>query len=842
LLLKVNGDTRSVDREPDRSLLHVLREELSLLAAKPGCGEGSCGACTVLLDGQLIRSCVRPISEIGDGQVTSLEGMRDDPICAAVREAFIEIAAFQCGFCTPGMIVAASALLRDNADPSDEDIVAALDGNVCRCGTYPRISRAVHRAVELIGADRSGPDGDASSASDASGVFVDSRFAAPARTPWDLVPAGERDYFDRLGDGLVVVLTPEEAERVNEESGGAWSTEGGAWLHINPDRGVTAFIGKVDIGQDNATALALLVAEELGVPFESVELVMGDTDFCPLDIGTFGSRSTEDAGGVLRAAAATAREWLEARGTELTNQRVMEFAKGDVKIRDRRDWRIAGRPARRKNGVGIVAGTARYGSDLSLTGMLHGRVLRGPAWHAELVSADLSIARSMAGVTAVRDDDFVAVAAPDPFVAQRALNAIQAEWREGSAPSESQLDEFLRTHPVEEEGWEGTFHHESGNIEVAFAVANISLSATYRTAYLAHVPLESRVAIADWRDGRMTVWAGTQRPFGVREEVAAALGLGEEQVRVIVPPTGSGYGGKHSAEAAVEAARLARVSGRPVKVRWSRAEEFAWAYFRPAALIDVRSAVDESGRLSAWQFRNINAGPFAIRTPYEAPNQRLDYQPADSPLRQGSYRGLAATANNFARESHMDELAHAMGSDPVEFRLANLRDDRLAEVLRAAANHGGWRRTNAGSGSGMGIACGVEKGGRVATCVEVDASDQKAIRATRIVTAFECGAIVDPDNLRNQIEGATVMGLGGALFEAMHFENNRPLNGTMSAYRVPRFSDVPPISVVLIDRPDQPSVGAGETPIMAIAPAIANAIFAATGRRIRSMPLLPAAV
>jgi nicotinate dehydrogenase subunit B len=843
VLLNVNGETRNVDAKPERSLLHVLREEMALLAAKPGCGEGACGACTVLLDGHPIRSCTRPVDEIGAGDVTTLEGLRDDPICRAVSEAFVEIAAFQCGFCTPGMIVAASALLREQLDPSDEDIVAALDGNICRCGTYPRISRAVHRAAERLSADRSDREPEPSDMADAASASADSRFAAPAKTPWDLTTPEDRAYFDRLGDGLVVVLLPEEAERVNEESGGAWSTDGGAWLHVGPGGRVTAFTGKVDIGQDNATALGLLVAEELGIPFETVELVMGDTDFCPSDIGTFGSRSTEDAGGVLRAVAATARHWLGDQTAELTGKRVIVFARGDVSTRDSRDWRTAGRPAPRMSAAGIVAGTTRYGSDLSLPGMFHGRVLRPPAWDAQLVSVDLSAARTIPGVVALHEGDFVAVAAPDPLAAERALDAIHATWRDGSPPpSEAQLEEFLRAHPVEEEGWEGAFHQQSGDVEAALASAAISLSATYTTAYIAHVPLESRVALADWNDDRVTVWTGTQRPFGVREEVADALGIGQEQVRVIVPPTGSGYGGKHSAEAAVEAARLARASGRPVKVRWSRAEEFAWAYFRPAAVIDVRAGLDAGGRLTAWEFRNINSGPFAIRTPYEIPNQRLEYQPAASPLRQGSYRGLAATANTFARESHMDELAHAAAADPVEFRLRNLRDDRLAAVLRAAADGCGWPRENSRAGSGMGIACSAEKGARVATCVELDVPDHGEIRLIKIVTAFECGAIVDPDNLRNQIEGATVMGLGGALFEALHFENGRPTNGLMSDYRVPRFSDIPPIEVILLDRRDQPSAGAGETPIITVAPAIANAIFAATGRRVRSMPLSPAAV
>jgi isoquinoline 1-oxidoreductase len=828
--ITVNGSAQTIDPQPERSLLHVLREELALTAAKPGCGEGECGACTVLLDREPIRSCVRPIAEVAGREVATLEHLRDETVWHAVAEAFAEVRAFQCGYCTPGMVVAAGALLTQKPAPTDQEIIAALDGNVCRCGAYPRILRAVRRASEALA--RGNGTALAATANDATARPVPGFAGGKAKIPWDLQEPSERDYFKRLGDGLVVVLTPDESENVNERTGGAWSTEGGAWLHVATHGRVTAFSGKVDVGQDNRTALTMLVAEELGVDADSVELVMGDTDFCPADIGTFGSRSTEDAGGVLKAVAATAREWLSSHRAE---GRQIVFAKGKTPTRSPTEWRVAGGAAARTSASGIVRGTTRYGSDLSLPGMLHGRVVRPPSWNAELESVDVSHAQSLLDVSVVRHADFVGVAAPDPLRARAALGAIDATWRSDPQPTEHEIDDYLRTHPLDEQGWEGAFHDETGNVERALAEGSISLSATYTTAYLAHVPLETRGAVAEWRDDRVTVWAGTQRPFGVREDVAEALGIDQDRVRVIVPPTGSGYGGKHSNEAAVEAARLARATGRPVKVRWSRTEEFAWGYFRPASVIDVRSALGPDGRLTAWDFSNVNSGPFGIRTPYAIPNERLEYQPADSPLRQGSYRALAATANTFARESHIDELALAGGADPLQFRLANLRDDRVAAVLGAAAEAGGWNLNAPRTGAGRGIACGVDKGSRIATYVEVAGT-----ALTRIVTAFECGAIVDPDNLRNQVEGATVMGLGGALFEAVHFENGRPTNGSMTAYRVPRFSDVPPIEVILIDRRDLPSAGAGETPIIAIAPAIANAIYAATGRRIRSMPLLPA--
>ena len=309
---------------------------------------------------------------------------------------------------------------------------------------------------------------------------------------------------------------------------------------------------------------------------------------------------------------------------------------------------------------------------------------------------------------------------------------------------------------------------------------------------------------------------------------------------MIVPDTGSAYGGKHTGEAAVEAARLARAAGRPVNLMWSREEEFTWAYFRPAGVMDIRSGAASDGRLSAWEFHNYNSGGSGIGTPYTVENQRIEYHPVKSPLRQGSYRGLAATANHFARESHMDELAHAVGIDPLEFRMKNLNDPRLRAVFEAAAKSFGWPAKRERPSQGFGMGGGVEKGGYLATFAEV-AVDRVSgsVRIVRVATAFECGAIVNPDGLRNQVMGATIMSLGGALFEAIQFENGRITNPLFSLYRVPRFQDVPQIEVVLLDRKDQPSAGAGETPIVGLAPAVGNAIFDATGVRLRSLPMVP---
>ena len=292
---------------------------------------------------------------------------------------------------------------------------------------------------------------------------------------------------------------------------------------------------------------------------------------------------------------------------------------------------------------------------------------------------------------------------------------------------------------------------------------------------------------------------------------------------MIVPDTGSAYGGKHTPEHAIEAARLAKAAGKPVKLVWTRREEFSFGYARPAGVIEVKAAVDHDGRLTAWEFDNWNSGGSAIRTPYTVANQRIQFHASDSPLRQGSYRGLAATANHYVREMHMDAIARALGVDAVTFRLDHLDDERMRAVLTRAAEGIGWSTGRSKPARALGIACGTEKGSYVATAAEVSRAPG-GFHVDRLVVAFECGAIVNPDGLRNQVEGAVVQGLGGALFEALEFSGAQLLNGTMEQYRVPRFKDIPPIEIVLIDREDIASAGAGETPIVCVAPAIGTAV------------------
>jgi isoquinoline 1-oxidoreductase len=464
--------------------------------------------------------------------------------------------------------------------------------------------------------------------------------------------------------------------------------------------------------------------------------------------------------------------------------------------------------------------------------MLYGKVLRPAAFHSTLASLDTSAAEKIPDVTVVHDGNFLGVVAPDETTATRALHALHAQWTGPKQLSEAELFDYLRKHPnpeAEAEGRRGGQTQVRGSLDQGYASAQKTLTQTYTVAYIAHSPLEPRAAVAEWKGGKLTVWTGSQRPFAVSDELAGAFRIPAKDARVIVPDTGSAYGGKHTGDAAIEAARLAKAVNKPVKLIWTREEEFTWAYFRPAGVIDVKAGVRSDGAIVAWEFDNYNSGPAAIVTPYNIPNQRIEFHAADSPLRQGSYRGLAATANHFARESFMDELAHAASMDPLEFRLKNLTNDRLKDVFKAAAEKFGWAKEKSSPTRGFGIGGGIEKGGHVATCVEVEINPKtRQVRIVRAVEAWESGAVVNPDGLRNQIQGAIVQGIGGALFEAIHFENGRILNPHFADYRVPRFSDVPEIDVVVLDRKDLPPAGAGETPLMGLAPAVGNAIFAAS--------------
>jgi isoquinoline 1-oxidoreductase len=655
-----------------------------------------------------------------------------------------------------------------------------------------------------------------------------------------------REFLETAGAGLLISCYAEPAEA---QRGGAAAETLAARLLLGTDGTVTVLTGKIEEGQGPRTELAMAAAEELGLALEQVRVQMADTDLTPNDGTTAGSRTTPGTVLPVRRAAAAARALLAAAAGGSKKFTYADLAKSSqfataakqalgpgIVLTPVKAWRVLGTPQARLNAAEIVTGAHRFPSDITRPNMLYGAVLRPPSYGATLESLDAAAAKKMPGVTVVADGEFAGCAAPTAFAARRAaaLLAKGARWCEREQPSNATLFDYLKQHA--REGRPGG----RGSVEDGLAKAARRIEASYRVAYVQHAPMEPRAAVAEWQDGRLTVWTGTSNPFSVRDQLVQAFGLKPDRVRVIVPDMGGGFGGKHTGEAAVEAARLAREAGRPVWLRWTRAEEFTWAYFRPAALIEIAAGLDGKGAVTAWDFANYNSGAAAIDCPYRIANVRTRYIPCEAPLRQGSYRCLAATANNFAREGFFDELAAAAGADPLDFRLAHLDNARMRDVLVAAANRFGWaqRRKKRQPNRGVGLACGTEKNSVVAACVEIEVDRASGeLRLVEICEAFECGPILNPANLRSQVEGCIVMGLGAALREEIRFENGRITNASFARYRVPRFRDLPKMDVILLNRQDLEPAGAGETPIIAVAPAMANALFHATGERVRSMPV-----
>ncbi|MCX6628435.1 MAG: molybdopterin-dependent oxidoreductase [Candidatus Solibacter sp.] len=676
-----------------------------------------------------------------------------------------------------------------------------------------------------------------------------------------------REFLEMAGAGLLIVATAPLSDA--QRGGGSGSLE--TRLHIGEDGFITVLSGKVEEGQGALTELAMAAAEELRVPLARVRMVMGDTDQTPNDGSTAGSGTTPRTAPLVRRAAATARDLLlaaagrqfgaDAGRLEVRDGAVQHAGKkygyadlarspelaaaykealpANTVVTPAKDWQRLGKPQVRLDIRELVTGAHRFPSDIVRPGMLYGRVLRAPSYGATLDSVDLSAAQKMSGVTAVRDGGFVGCAAPTTFAARKALATVSAtaKWKTAEQPSSDELFGYLKQHAKLQERPQA---QDRGSVQKGLAEARTRLKASYQVPYVQHAPMEPRAAVAEWQNGRLTVWTGTSNPASVRQQLAETFGIAQDRVRVLVPHFGGGFGGKHTGEAATEAARFAKEAGRPVSVQWTRVEEFTWAYFRPAALIEIEAGLDAGNAISAWDFTNYNSGAAALDTPYRIANTRARFVASDSPLRQSSYRVLAATANNFAREAFTDELAEAADKDPLEFRLAHLDNERMRNVLNAAAQRFGWveRRKKRRPGIGVGLACGTEKNSVVATCCEVEVNRTSgALRLLEVVQAFECGAILNPANLRSQVEGCIMMGVGPALREEILFKDGKLTNARFATYQVPQFHDLPKLDVILLDRKDLESAGAGETPIIAITPAIANAVFDATGKRVHSMPI-----
>lgn len=684
-----------------------------------------------------------------------------------------------------------------------------------------------------------------------------------------------RREFLSLAGGLVVSVAVGEsawpAARSPAAPGQALPDEVGAWLRISPEGRVTVFAPTPEVGQGLRTSLAQLAAEELALPVGSIEMVLGDTDRVPPDPGACGCEAIATIGPYVRQAAAQAREMLKAIAGDKWS-----VAPGQVLMRDGRavlasdpsrslpigdlvrgqnlaakltpaipvkpaaECTVIGQPIRRLDGPGYVRGRAKYAADFRLPNMAYARVLRPPCIGAKLEKAETRAAAAQPGVIAVvQDGDLVAVVATRPDVADRALLSIQASWTEPGQASQASLYQDLRVSAKLEEKL-----GVKGDVEAALARARRGFSASYRLPFGAHAPLEPHCSVAESKDDRMIVYATTQRPFLHRDAVALALGMSPGRVRVITTAVGGAFGGKDAPDVSVQAARLAQAVRRPIMVSQSREEEMLWNAFRPAALIEIRAAASAEGQIIAWDCDVFNSGSRDAEPPYQFSSQRIRCYRCEPPLPQGPSRALGGPANTFAREVHVDHIAAELGMDPVGLRLRHLApDERLAGVIRTMAERYGWDERVMPTGKGVGFACVTDGGACAAVIAEVEVDRRSGeVRVRRVWVAQDSGLIINPDNARNQIEGAVVMGLGLALKEIVRYELGRILSRDFSSYAIPAFRDAPEVEVVLSSNPDMPPLGEGSAAFCAVAPAIANAVFDATGNRLRELPLLPALV
>jgi isoquinoline 1-oxidoreductase len=694
----------------------------------------------------------------------------------------------------------------------------------------------------------------------------------------DAHPQSRREFLKRFGGGIAIFVTFGGQlgllDQAEAQGRSGVPTDFNAFVRIGEDGRVTCLTGKIEMGQGPITSLAQMIADELDVPYERVDMVMGDTDLCPWDRGTWGSLTTRAFGPVLRAAAAEARGVL----LELASQKLSvpvsrleakdglifdrknerkrvtygELAKGKPiarhltvkpEIKDVSQFRIMGQPKLRRDSLEKVTGKAKYAADIRLPGMLYAKILRPPAHGAKLKKVDTSAARKVNGVRLVEDGDFIAVLHELPDVAQDALGRIKPNF---DVPPATVTDENIHEH-LARLAPRRDVADKGGNLDKGRKLATRTVETTFFDGYVAHAPMETHAALAHIEDGKCTVWASTQNPFGARDKVARAIGFSSGRVRVVTPFVGGGFGGKTSNMQAVEAARLAKAVGRPVQVMRTREEEFFYDTFRPAAVVHIRSGIDSSGRMTFWDYEVLFAGERGAEHFYEIPHHRTTVRPrgwsggpGTHPFATGAWRAPANNTNTFARESQINAMAAAVGADPIEFRLRHLEDPRMIRVLKAAAKRFAWTPAATPSKRGFGVACGIDAGTYVAAIAEVAVDARSGeVEVKRVLSAQEMGIVVNPQGATIQMEGCITMGLGYALSEEVHFRGGQILDTNFHRYEIPRFSRLPKIETVLVEANDIAPQGGGEPAIVVMGAVIANAIHDATGARLQRMPMTP---
>jgi len=692
-------------------------------------------------------------------------------------------------------------------------------------------------------------------------------------------PLKRREFLKLMGGGITIIFSLGDSVALQEERRRRRfrpdsPADLNAYLRIGEDGKVTCFTGKIEMGQGVMTSLAQMLADELDVPIKSVKMVMGDTDLCPWDMGTFGSMTTRFFGPALREAAAEAKAVLMELAAEhlkisLTHLKAKDGVIFDERKRENQvtysqltkgkrinrklkkkpslkavsEFTVVGKPFSRIDALEKVTGEAEFAGDIHLPDMLYARILRPPAHEAKLKKIDTSTVKKMKDVRIVQDGDLIAVLHEHPDGAEKALAKIKAQFDlpEAKVDDKTIFDHLLNV------AADGETVSQGGNLNQGEKLASEVFEETYLNSYVAHATIETHTAVAKIEGNKATVWASTQTPFGAKDEVAQALGFPSQNVRIITPFVGGGFGGKTRNQQVVEAARLAKLTGKPVQVAWSRAEEFFYDTFRPAAVVKIKSGITDSAKVVLWDYHVYFAGERGAQHFYDIPHHlTASYgggwrgTPGSHPFGTGAWRAPANNTNTFARESHIDIMASKAGMDSVEFRLKNLKDKRMRRVLKAAAEKFGWTPSKTPSGRGFGVACGIDAGTYVATIAQAEVNKKKgSVQVKRVVCAQDMGLVINPEGAKMQIEGCITMGLGYALTEEIRFKGGEILDLNFDTYEIPRFSWLPKIETVLIDATDMSPQGGGEPAIVNMGAVVANAIHDATGARLFQLPMTP---
>jgi len=859
LLLTVNDRSYQTEAAPDTPLLWVLRDNLHLTGTKYACGRGLCGACTVLIDGRPQRACVTPVQAVAGRRITTIEGI---PAEHPVKQAWLRAQVPQCGYCQPGMIMQTIGLRQQHPEATLADLLQGLRGNLCRCGTYPRIKQAL--ADLLAGADT----------------------APVAAAPAFFSPE------PRLGPGFGLLVVPGKPDVSLAAVARRRSVlDPPVWLWLTADNLLTLIISKAEMGQGVYTALPLLAAAELDHPWDLVRLeaapaAPGYADPQMRRQVTGGSTSIAHLHGVFRRLGAAAREMLAAAAARIWGVPVSDCSVSRGKISHAPSGRqvdcgevcqlAATEPVPQAPSLRLPAdqnflsqgqsrtdlslkvnGAPIFGLDQVTTSRLYGVVARPPRYGAEIVALDTGAAAAQPGVRQiVRWDQNLGVIAETLAQAWQARDLLNITWSPGSRPDID--DASLAALFQQQLAQPGVLVQEQGNPEAALASAALVHNAEYILPYLAHATLEPMNCLADVRPDGVELWAPLQNQTAALEMVQELTGLPPDQIVIHTTFLGGGFGRRLEVDYVAEAVRLSQAAGQPVQLVWTREEDFRYDFFRPMTASRLRGGLDARGRLTVWDHTiaapSILARlyPAALKKGYDpntvdgvqpfaytCPHFRLTAVQIDTPIPVGFWRSVGHSHNAFTVECFLDELAHLAGQDPLAFRLAHLPpDSRAARLLTLVADKAGWG-SPLPSGWGRGLAQHFSFGSYVAQVAEV-AVDQDAgrIQVQRVVGAIDCGRVVNPDTVVAQMEGGILFGLSAALHEEVHFAQGGVATENFHDYRLLTLPEAPAIEVYLAPSGEPPG-GVGEPGVPPIAPAVANAVFAATGRRLRRLPLAP---